>query len=156
MATLGEFSASIADRTNRKTPFRTPIEAIAADGSNVAAILTLLAALEAATQNMLVGVIAQTGYGNIVTGSYSIPTASDAVRSSKLAIVCQDSVTGKFFTRTLAAPLTTLPMLAGTNKLDLAASPTAAFVTAYQNAALSDVGNALTITEIRRSGRALR
>lgn len=156
MATLGEFAISLADRSGKRTPFRTPITAVASDGSNFTALNTLAANLTTAVLAMTYAVAAESSIGNVITGPYTLPTASDAVRSSKLAIVCQDSVTGKKFTRTLIAPLTTLTMIPLSSNLNLAVAPTDAFVTAYQAAALSDDGNALTILEIRRTGRALR
>jgi hypothetical protein len=153
---LGRFNISLLGIDRKHSPFAAPMTAIASDGANYAAVKTLVDALEAAVKNVVDMTVPVVEIGNNYDDdAATIPTTTNAARSNKIALLCQDNVTKKFLTRTLAGPKTGLALVAGTNLLSLTVNPMLAFKTAYEALALTEDGNTLTLIEARVTGRSL-
>jgi hypothetical protein len=86
--------------------------------------------------------------------AYTDPTNMFAQRELGLMVSYRDSVTGKMYRITIPGPNWTAIGVAGTDKVNPAASAWTGFVTAFEAAALSPDGNAVTVTGGRLVGRA--
>lgn len=81
------------------------------------------------------------------------PVVKTAQRELGLLIIYTDSVTGKKYRMTIPGPKWATLGQAGTDMVDTSQALWTAFVTAFEAHAVSEVGNAVTVTSGRLVGR---
>lgn len=150
------------DYSNELSGFKVYNGAITA--VSIAGFLTDLAALETATDNLVLGVRAKTQWvGDVVTNSGALPTSAYARRETKALVVYETNTTKDIHTlsiptaRIYAADGTTILLTANTDMYNLANSLVAAWVTAFENIARSpnDDTETVTVISIESVGRNL-
>lgn len=87
------------------------------------------------------------------TGAETLPAIATAQREVGLRVFYQDDVTGKKYHLTIPGPQVEDYPDAGTDELDITAGDLAVFVSAFETAAESEAGNAVTIYAARLVGR---
>jgi len=142
-----------------KTQFYLP--AIAADGSNFAAVLTtpvtskweiVRGAIAVASLCNFTDWTAQ-AYGEVATPT--APTDDYANREAGLWIQYADTVTGKYYSLTIPGPDQALFRQANTDEVDIVANvPAATLKTALDANLVSELGNPIVVTRMRLIGRA--
>lgn len=153
MPTLGHFSMTFIDRTNRSSVQR--VNSVTLTAGNIVAQTAAAAALLTDTVAMSLGTNTKSLLGNLTTNATpTIPTSNDALRSNKFAVSYHDTTTGdKFTTQIPVANFAATPMLAGTRLLDLTVTPTSTYVTDFVAFVKSEEGNNVAIDQIRAIGR---
>lgn len=153
-----EFSVSIYDKTHASSTMTLPSDILGV--ANIVATENNFAALVTATIAMTEGTLKRWSVGNTnVNSTISWPTSVTAMKSHKFAVTFQDQVDGKLFTSQIpVADEAGVTYIGNTDLLDLTASPTDAYVTAFQTAVkIPNVGggssHAVVITQIRAVGR---
>lgn len=150
---------TIGDFSREKSSLKVYNGAITA--VSIAGFLTDLAALEAATAGLILGVHQDTMWvGDKTQVSAAWPTDPDAQRERKALVVYEGATTHDVFTLTIPAVRTkTGPgvslLLAGTDQFDLAAALVSAWVTAFETLGRSpnDDTEAVNVLNIRLVGR---
>jgi len=122
---------------------------------SIAGFLTNLAALETATDNLVLGVRATTQWvGDVVENSAAIPTSLYAQRERKALVTYEGDTSHDVFTLTIptvrlyAADGTTPLLIANSDFFDLDAPLVDAWVTAFENIARTPNSDTETVTVI--------
>lgn len=113
---------------------------------------TVLAALRTATEALIDGELKSVA----VTSTSRISSAAFAAngnREDKMLVMYEDNVTRYPYVAELPCRKNTLPRIAGSDEYDITVAEFAAFVTAFEAAAVSSDGNAVTVKSIRLVGR---
>lgn len=141
---------SIADFSKEKSTQKVYNGAITA--VSIAGFLTDLAALETATQNLILGTLQQStwvGDSNQIASTF--PTDPDAQRERKALVRYHGNTTNDVFTLTIPAVRTKTSggvslLLAGTDEFDLTAGLVAAWITAFEAIGRSPNNDTETVT----------
>lgn len=150
--TQGHASMTFIDQSNKSSVQRLSCTTLI--DTNIVAQTTAFQALVTATNNMSAGTLTKSLLGNLSTNTTPAIPVPPASRSDKFAVSYYDSTTGdKYTTQIPVANPTITPFLPGTRLLNLAVTPTSAYVTAFQAFVKSEEGNAAVITQIRWVGR---
>jgi len=115
------------------------------------AALTQMGALETATDNVTIGAIASSAFGDSDSRAYVRPSDAQAQRGIKWTVSWEDAVTFSKGTNTIpTANLDLLPMVGGVRveDLDLSAGAGAALKAAIEALCKSPAGNALTVLRV--------
>jgi len=122
---------------------------------NIVAQTALHVALEAATEDITIGVVAKQNLTQVLDESASIPTLAYAQREMKALVTYQADTSGKKFQVEIAAPLLVGQLVPGTDVFDLTTTEWAAWVAAFEAvaAAPDDISDTVTVLGARLVGR---
>lgn len=150
---MGRVNVSIRDYSQELSNFG--YEATALTAGNIVAQTALHAAVEAATEDITIGVVAKQTYAQILDESPSIPTLAYAQREMKALVTYQAVTSGKKFQLEIACPLLVGQLVENTDIFDLTTTEWAAWVSAFVAAAKSpdDIADSVIVLGARLVGR---
>jgi hypothetical protein len=92
--------------------------------------------------------------GNVINTVPPGAPGSTANRSARIASTYVDTATGRSYTTVISSRKdSAVPQVAGQPNINIGASPYSAYVTAFNNLAVSVAGNTVAITKARWVGR---
>jgi len=118
---------------------------------SLAGALTQMGSLETAIDNVTIGAVASSSYGDSDSRAYVRPSDAQAQRGIKWTVSWEDTVTFSKGVNTIpTANLDLLPLVGAvrTEDLDLTANPGLALVTAIEALCKSPAGNALKVLRV--------
>lgn len=152
---VGKYSVSYRDFSGETSPFN--VFHAELNAGNFAAVGAQLQTLGTATNALSRGQPAKsTLIAQINTISGANATDPVAQRESKWLVTYRDTTTEKLYTLEIpCADLTTDNLLGNTDQANLASTEWAAWVTAFEAVAKSEVGNAVEVVRAQHVGRNL-
>jgi len=146
-------TVSIRDYSEEYSSFG--YEAAAFTAGNIVAQTALHAALEAATEDIIIGVIAKQQLAQILDESASVPTLAYAQREMKALVTYQSVTSGKKWQLEIATPLLVGQLVPGTDVFDITTTEWAAWISAFVGVAKApdDISDSVIVLGARLVGR---
>jgi hypothetical protein len=149
---LGETAVTITDFTGKKGV--TKINMIPLSAANFDSVTVLIDAYVTALGALTDGALNHRTSGNVINTVPPGAPGSTANRSARIASTYVDTATGRSYTTVISSRKdSAVPQVAGQPNINIGAAPYSAYVTAFNNLAVSVAGNTVAITKARWVGR---